>query len=147
MTSSTLKLTRLRRTPAIRSLLQENHVRLDSLIYPLFIKEGLAEKVPIQSMPGQYQLGLSDLEQEIKEISQLGLKAVLLFGIPAFKDELGSAAFDLEGIIPQAINQIRSINPNLLIIADLCFCEYTSHGHCGMLHQQALDTVLLGQHL
>ncbi len=86
-------------------------------------------------MPGQWQLSLNDLPEEIESISALGIPAVLLFGIPSYKDALGSAAYQPDGIIQQAIKTIRSVNSELLIISDLCFCEYTDHGHCGVLHK------------
>ncbi|MCY4329490.1 MAG: porphobilinogen synthase [Endozoicomonadaceae bacterium] len=126
---------RLRATPAIRSLVRENNVSHSHLILPLFIKAGLNGKKEISSMPGHYQLSLKDLATEINEIQHLGIAAVILFGIPANKDDYGSDAYSDQGIIQQAIKTIRIIAPDMLIIADICFCEYTSHGHCGIVHQ------------
>lgn len=134
-----LRLKRLRQTPATRNLLQETRLHPNQFISPLFINETLIEKCEIKSMPGQFQLSLNDLPAEIEELSQLGLPAVLLFGIPAHKDAQGSASLHAEGIIQQAIRTIRRINPEMLVISDLCFCEYTSHGHCGILQGEQID--------
>lgn len=144
-----LRLKRLRQTSAARSMLQETHLHPEQFIAPLFISETLSAKQEIKSMPGQYQLPLSAIEQEIDELSKLGIQAVLLFGIPAHKDDTGSASFQDNGIIQQAIQIIRKHNPHMLIITDLCFCEYTSHGHCGVLQGEMIDNdktlELLGQ--
>lgn len=128
-----LRLKRLRRTPAIRALVRETHLHPSQLIAPLFIRENISTKQAIASMPGQFQLTLDCLPQEIETLTQRGIQAVLLFGVPAQKDEQGSASWNPEGIVQKAITEIRRINPNLLIIADICFCDYTSHGHCGVL--------------
>jgi porphobilinogen synthase len=129
---------KMRKTPFLRDLVAEYSVHTDDLILPLFIKEGLKVKQPIPSMPGVFQLSLDDLKEEIEEIKHLKIKAVLLFGIPLHKDPFGSAALSKEGIIPQAIRLIKSYYPELVVIADLCLCEYTDHGHCGILnaHQE-----------
>lgn len=124
---------RTRRQGAARKLLQETRLTPDNFIMPIFIKENLAQKKEVASMPGIFQLTLNDLPEEIETISALGIPAVILFGIPEKKDAIGSQAFDDNGIVQQAIRSIRAINKDLLIIADLCFCEYTSHGHCGVL--------------
>jgi len=129
----TIKLSRLRRHENLRRLVRETELNAADFVYPLFIKQGLKEKYPITSMPGQYQLGLMHLEEEVHHITKLGIPAVLLFGIPAHKDQQGSSACDPDGIIPQAIRKIKSIAPDLLIISDICFCEYTDHGHCGII--------------
>lgn len=123
----------MRRTPMARALLQETRLDAKQLIAPIFISETITEKREIRSMPGQFQHTLNSLVQEIEEISNLGIPGVLLFGIPAHKDALGSASLSSRGIVQQAIQEIRRINPELLIIADVCFCEYTDHGHCGAL--------------
>lgn len=128
---------RLRHHETLRTMVQETHLRVQDLICPLFIKHGLTKKNPIASMPGQYQLGLNHLEEEIQEIVALGIPAVLLFGIPEYKDESGSAALHDHGIVQQAITTIKKIAPQLLVISDICFCEYTSHGHCGVLTENA----------
>lgn len=128
-----LRLKRLRRTPNVRAMMRETHLHTEQMIAPLFISETLSKKQAIHSMPGQFQLTLDDLTDEIHELASLGIKAVLLFGIPADKDEKGSASLCENGIIQQAIRKIREASPSMLIIADVCFCEYTDHGHCGVL--------------
>ncbi len=125
---------RLRRTPHLRSLLQENAVTVADLVLPLFIKAGNNIKNPISSMPGHFQLSLDHLSAEIEEIKQLNIPAVILFGIPEKKDAMGSGALDDNGIIQQSIKLIKKIAPELLVITDLCFCEYTDHGHCGVIN-------------
>ncbi len=135
-----LRLSRLRRTAMSRALIRETRIHAEQLIAPLFISETLIQAQAIHAMPGQYQLSLNDLPKEIEELSALGISAVLLFGIPKEKDSCGSESFNPNGIIQQAIKTIRAINDELLIITDLCFCEYTDHGHCGVLHEQAIDT-------
>lgn len=134
-----LRLTRLRKTAVSRAMVRETHLHKSQLIMPLFISETLKEKKAIDAMPGQYQLPLSALDDEIESLSACGIQAVLLFGIPAEKDAVGSQSFNDEGIVQQAIRKIRAINPDLLIIADACFCEYTDHGHCGVLKKQSID--------
>ena len=144
-----LRLKRLRQTPAARAMLQETRLYPEHFIAPLFISEMLTTKREISSMPGQFQLPLQDIASEIDELAALGIPAVLLFGLPAHKDAIGSAALKDTGIIQQAIKTIREHNPNMLIITDLCFCEYTSHGHCGVLQGEKIDNDrtldLLGQ--
>ncbi|MFC3908709.1 porphobilinogen synthase [Legionella dresdenensis] len=134
-----LRLKRLRKNSAVRALLQETRLHPDQFIAPLFISASLTEKREIQSMPGQFQLTLADLAEEINQLTRLGIKAVLLFGLPTYKDATGSAALLPDGIIQQAIKTIREINPAMLVITDLCFCEYTDHGHCGVLHNDMID--------
>lgn len=134
-----LRLKRLRQTDAARAMLQETHLHTEQFIAPIFISETITNKQEIKSMPGQFQLPLNGLEAEIDELAALGIKAVLLFGIPAHKDDIGSASFDDNGIVQQAIRIIRKHNPDMLIISDLCFCEYTSHGHCGVLQGEVID--------
>ncbi|MGQ3892372.1 porphobilinogen synthase [Legionella sp. CNM-4043-24] len=144
-----LRLKRLRQTAAARAMVQETRLHPQQFIAPLFISECHSEKNAIKSMPGQYQLPLNALDQEIKELSELGIPAVLLFGLPAEKDAIGSASLRDDGIIQQAIRRIRQCNPDMLIITDLCFCEYTDHGHCGVLCGEQIDNdktlALLGQ--
>ncbi|MDP1601972.1 MAG: porphobilinogen synthase [Legionella sp.] len=134
-----LRLKRLRQTKAARALIRETRLHTDQFIAPLFISEMITDKQEIKSMPGQFQLSINCLAREIEELSNLGIKAVLLFGIPAHKDATGSAALEDTGIIQQSIQVIRKINPEMLIITDLCFCEYTSHGHCGVLKGTQID--------
>ena len=127
------RLRRLRRTAAIRDLVREHRVDTSDLIYPLFVVEGrdIAKEVP--SMPGIRQWSLDRLDEELQRIAQYEIKAVLLFGIPEKKDEIGSGAYDTQGIVPRAIRFIKSKYPELVVIADVCLCEYTSHGHCGLV--------------
>lgn len=134
-----LRLTRLRASTQSRALVRETQLHPDQLIMPLFISEQIATRQPIHAMPGQYQLALGDLTEEIEELSHLGINAVLLFGIPQAKDSCGSASWHDEGIIQQAIRKIRAVNKDILIITDVCFCEYTDHGHCGVLSHQQIN--------
>ena len=145
-----LRLKRLRVTDTARIMLQETRLNLNEFILPLFIHENLTGKRAIKTMPGHYQLSLKDLPAEIEEISQLGIRSVILFGIPSHKDDNGSSALNEHGVIQKAIQIIKKSNPELLIITDVCFCEYTDHGHCGVLNQhQHIDNdktlFLLGQ--
>ncbi len=133
-----LRLKRMRRTPEIRDMLQETRLHPSQFIAPLFISETLKAKQEISSMPGQFQLTLKDLPAEIDSLKTLGIKAVLLFGIPKHKDAEGSASICAEGIIQQAIRTIRNHCPDMLIIADVCLCEYTDHGHCGILNDESI---------
>ena len=134
-----LRLTRLRSNPATRALVRETRLHTQQLIMPLFISEELTAPKEISAMPGQYQLSLDSLPQEIETLSALGIQAVLLFGIPKHKDACGSESFNDEGIIQQAIKTIRTVNKDILIISDLCFCEYTDHGHCGVVSEDRID--------
>ena len=133
------RLRRLRTHPKLRELIRDTVLTPSDLVYPLFIKEGLIESVPINSMPGCYQLSLASLKEEIKSIQALKIPAVILFGIPLHKDAQGSAALNSSGIIQQAIKLIKEVAPELLVITDLCFCEYTDHGHCGLVAQDKVD--------
>lgn len=132
---------RLRRNDALRNLIRQTHLNVHDLVAPIFVKASLEEKQPISSMPGCFQLSLNDLAHEIKNISQLGIRAIILFGIPEHKDHIGSDAFSDQGIMQRAIRLIKAINPDLLIISDICCCEYTDHGHCGVVdsHKGYLD--------
>ena len=124
---------RLRLSPALRDLVRENHLRVEDLIYPLFVAEGEGLAVPVPSMPGICQYSPDRLPEELDRVTAAGVKAVLLFGIPAHKDECGSGAYAEDGIVPQAVRLIKRDCPDLLVIADVCLCEYTSHGHCGLV--------------
>jgi porphobilinogen synthase len=135
-----LRMSRLRTSLMSRALIKETRLHPQQFIMPLFISEHLSTRQEIHTMPGQYQLSLDCLAAEIDTISALGIPAVLLFGIPKHKDTFGSESFNDEGIIQRAIKKIRSMNKELLIIADLCFCEYTDHGHCGVLQGNSIDT-------
>lgn len=127
------RLRRLRKSAAIRDMVRENHVRVDELIYPLFVNEGENVVTPVPSMPGICQYSLDRLPEELDRVAASGVHAVLLFGIPKHKDEVGSGAYAEDGIVPRAIRLIRERHPDMVIIADVCLCEYTSHGHCGLV--------------
>ncbi|OGT41598.1 MAG: delta-aminolevulinic acid dehydratase [Gammaproteobacteria bacterium RIFCSPHIGHO2_12_FULL_40_19] len=127
-----IRMRRLRKTPALRQFVQENTVTVSDLVLPLFIKAGHHIKNPIASMPGHFQLSLDQLPAEITEIQALKIPAVILFAIPAKKDAIGSCAWDDQGVIQEAVRFIKKTAPEILVITDLCFCEYTDHGHCGV---------------
>lgn len=129
---------RLRQTAAMRDMVRENHVRIDELIYPVFVIEGENICNPVESMPGIYQYSIDRLQEELNRIREAGIKAILIFGIPAHKDEVGSGAYDDQGIVPRAIRFIKEKMPQLIVIADVCLCEYTSHGHCGLIRGQEI---------
>jgi porphobilinogen synthase len=124
---------RLRANPTIRSMMSETSLSASDLIYPLFVKPGTGLKDEIKSMPGQYQLSLDMLPAEIDELKALGIPAVILFGLPSAKDEAGSEAYDEHGIVQEAIRAIKAHDPDFYVITDVCMCEYTSHGHCGII--------------
>lgn len=124
---------RLRRTEALRSMVREEHVRIDELIYPVFVIAGENICNPVESMPGIYQYSLDRIAEELDRVVEAGIKAVLVFGIPDHKDEVGSGAYDEHGIVQEAIRLMKKEYPDLLVIADVCLCEYTSHGHCGLI--------------
>lgn len=134
-----LRLTRLRSSAMSRALVKETRLHPQHFIAPLFISEELTAPKEIAAMPGQFQLDIDSLPKEIEQLSDLGIPAVLLFGIPKIKDACGSESFNAEGIIQRAIKKIRSVNSEILIITDLCFCEYTDHGHCGVLKDKKID--------
>lgn len=124
---------RLRRTEALRNLVRETRLHVHDLIAPIFVIHGENVKEEIPSMPGVYQWSVDRLEEEISEIVGLGIQAVLLFGIPPHKDSTGTGAFEENGIVQLATRRIKEIAPDLLVVADTCLCEYTDHGHCGVL--------------
>jgi len=127
---------RLRRTETIRRMVRETTISISDLIYPLFIKEGRSIKEPIQSMPGQFRYSPDMVSGEIKKINARGIPAVLLFGIPSRKDSYATEAHRKDGVVQNAIHEIRSKEPDLLVITDVCMCEYTDHGHCGIVDEQ-----------
>ena len=124
---------RLRGSSAMRALVRETELTPAHLVYPLFIQAGLSGRVPIEAMPGQDRLGLDALAAEAVELKALGIPAVLLFGLPDYKDAEGSSAWAEDGIIQQATRRLKDANPDLLVIGDVCLCEYTDHGHCGLV--------------
>ncbi|MFN4112044.1 MAG: porphobilinogen synthase [Ignavibacteria bacterium] len=129
----TTRLRRLRYNPLIRDMVQETELSVKDFIYPLFVCPGEKIKKPVGSMPDVYQMSIDVLVEECKEIVELGIPAIILFGIPSHKDEVGSEAYDEEGIIQRAVRAIKKEVKNLVVITDVCMCEYTSHGHCGVL--------------
>jgi porphobilinogen synthase len=133
------RMRRLRRTQALRELVRETHLSPAHLVQPLFVVAGeeLREEVP--SMPGIERLSISELVGEAGEIAESGVAAVLLFGIPADKDESGSGAYDDEGVVQMAVRALKEAHPQLLVITDVCLCEYTSHGHCGFVREGEVD--------
>jgi len=130
---------RLRRNETARRMVRETFLRVDDLIYPLFVRPGKGVKNPIPSMPGQFQFSIDQLVKEAKVVQSLGIPAVLLFGIPKTKDEIGSEAYARDGIVQKAIRSLRDAIPELIIIGDICLCEYTSHGHCGVVKGNDVD--------
>ncbi len=128
---------RLRKNPSIRSMVRETKLSVDDFIYPLFIVEGENIKKEIPSMKGIYHFSIDTVLEEIKEIIDLGIKSILLFGIPNNKDNIGSEAYSSEGIIQRAIREIKNKFPEIYIVTDVCMCEYTSHGHCGIIGDNA----------
>lgn len=127
---------RLRKNEQIRRLVRETKLEIEDLVYPLFVVEGEKIKEEISSMPGNYHFSLDCLEEEIAEIKDLGIGYILLFGIPKYKDEWGSESFSDKGIVQRAVRKIKKWAPELFVITDVCMCEYTSHGHCGILNAQ-----------
>jgi porphobilinogen synthase len=132
---------RLRQNQSIRSFVQNIHLPYEQLVLPLFIRHGTGPEKPIESMPGHFQLHLEQLPKTINHLKEIGLKAVILFGIPEKKDPIGSFSYQDDGIIQQAIRLIKNLAPEMIVMADTCLCEYTDHGHCGILQQNAKQDV------
>ncbi|SHE73604.1 porphobilinogen synthase [Clostridium fallax] len=130
---------RLRVSEGIRDLVRETTLSLNDLIYPLFVVEGTGIKKEISSLERNYHYSIDRLPEIIEEITKLGIKSVILFGIPDKKDACGSEAFNDNGIVQKAIRKIKELNENLVVITDVCMCEYTDHGHCGILHGHYVD--------
>jgi porphobilinogen synthase len=129
------RLRRMRKTRGLRGLVRETDLSVDHLVYPLFVTHGSDRREPIEAMPGIERLTISHLEDEAGEIAALGIPAVLLFGIPADKDEAASGAYDPEGIVQLAVRALKQAQPELTVITDVCLCEYMSHGHCGVVRE------------
>jgi porphobilinogen synthase len=129
------RLRRLRRTEPLRDLVRETDLTADHLVQPMFITAGEGVRDPIETMPGMERLSISEAVAEVTEIAAAGVRAVLLFGIPATKDEVGSEAYDDEGVIQMAVRALKEAHPEIVVITDVCLCEYTSHGHCGVLRE------------
>ena len=130
---------RLRQSEGLRRLVAETRLTAADFVYPLFVTHGQGVRDEIASMPGQYQLSVDQIGREAEELRALGIPAVLLFGLPAAKDEQGSEAYDDGGIVQDAIREFKHADPNLVIVTDVCLCEYTSHGHCGVISNGAVD--------
>ncbi len=130
---------RLRQNENFRRMVRETKLSVDDLVYPLFAVPGKGVKKPINSMPGNFQMSIDHLVKEVAKAKGLGIPAVLLFGIPDKKDETASGAYARDGIIQRAVKEIKNKVPDILVITDVCLCEYTSHGHCGMLEGDCVD--------
>ena len=136
------RLRRLRRTEPLRDLVRETDLTADHLVQPLFITAGEGIRDPIETMPGMERLSISEAVAEVTEIAAAGVRAVLLFGIPASKDEVGSEAYDDEGVVQMAVRALKEAHPEIVVITDVCLCEYTSHGHCGIIRDGEVDNDL-----
>lgn len=129
---------RLRSTPAMRALVRETQIDVNDLVYPIFVIEGENIKNPVNSMPGIYQYSIDRLGEELEKIKESGILSILIFGIPNHKNEVASEAYKEDGITQKAIRFIKEVMPELIVIADVCLCEYTSHGHCGLVHNEEI---------
>ena len=137
--NSIARLRRLRETNALRSLVRETGLAVSDLIYPIFVTHGRDLREPVGPMPGSYHLSLDKLLDEVAKVAELGIPGVILFGLPLRKDPLGSEAYDTNGIIQEAIRVIKKTIPHLLVITDVCLCQYTTHGHCGVVDDGRID--------
>ena len=135
----TIRPRRLRRSATIRRMVRETDLAASDLIYPLFVDETISEAMPVGSMPGVSRIPLSQVDRTVNEASALGIGGIILFGIPAEKDAVGSSGWDDNGIVQQAIRAAKAANPEICVVADTCFCEYTDHGHCGVLNDETVD--------
>lgn len=142
MSFPTTRLRRLRKTDAIRCMVRETSLSMDDIIAPLFVKNGRGVKNPINTMPGYFQLSPDTAVEEVYALQKCGVRSVLLFGLPDHKDDTGAVSYDDEGVVQQAIRAIKKDIPGITVIADLCFCEYTSHGHCGVIVGSDVDNDL-----
>lgn len=139
--TTSLRLSKLRKNKQIREMLTETRISPSQFIMPLYIHEGLNEKKAIHTMPGQYQLSINNLEEEIASLNECGINSVILFGIPQEKDEHGRKSLANNAIVQRAIAKIKEIDTNMLVVADCCLCEYTSTGHCGVVKGDVLDHI------
>ena len=130
---------RMRRTDNLRALVRETELNVRDFVYPLFIVHGNQVKEEISSMPGVYHLSIDELAREVEELSRLGIKSILLFGLPATKDEFGTEDYAENGIVQQGIRATKRVNPDLVVMTDVCMCQYTSHGHCGIVRGTQID--------
>ncbi|RKY92930.1 porphobilinogen synthase, partial [candidate division KSB1 bacterium] len=135
----THRMRRLRSNETLRRMVREARLSVDDLIYPLFVLPGEGVRKEITSMPGNYRFSIDELVKECERVKSLGIPAVILFGIPAHKDEKGTEAIAEDGIIQRAVRAVKATVPDLMVITDVCFCEYTSHGHCGWVVDNDVD--------
>lgn len=134
MTFPALRMRRLRRTPRIRGLVRETVLTPNDLIYPMFVEEGIDHPEPIHTMPSQFRLPLNDVAKEAKNVASLGIPAVILFGVPVKKNETASSAYDEDGIVQRTVRAVKEqLKNELVVMTDICLCQYTSHGHCGLV--------------
>lgn len=133
------RLRRLRRTEGMRRLVRETRVTVDDLVYPVFVGEGLDSRMPVGTIPGVYRIPLEMVKDEVGEMRELGIPAVMLFGIPEKKDAGGTSSYDDKGIVQNAIREVRKADPGMVVMADVCMCQYTSTGHCGVYKEEAVD--------
>ncbi|MGJ8515846.1 porphobilinogen synthase [Carnimonas bestiolae] len=134
-----VRMRRLRRTPQLRASLRETQLSAEQLVYPIFVEEGIDEPKPIEGMPGQFRVPEKQLAQEVERLAKLGLTAIMPFGISHHKDEVGGDALKEDGLVARMTGIIKKAVPELTVIPDICFCEYTSHGHCGVIHDGQVD--------
>lgn len=139
MTINTLRPRRLRRSAPLRAMIRENHLSLNDFIYPIFVVPGTKVKEEIPSMPGCYHLSVDNAVALAEEIRELGIKGIEIFGLPAYKDDIGSSAWDPESPVQRAMKAIKKAVPDMIIVGDVCLCQYTSHGHCGKLCGHEVD--------
>jgi len=130
---------RLRQTPEIRRMVRETFLRVDDFIYPIFVMHGKGKREPIPSMVGNYRLSVDELLKEAEEVKSLGIPGVILFGLPEVKDQLGSPAYAEDGIVQRAVAAIKENVPGLVVLTDVCLCQYTDHGHCGIIRDGRID--------
>lgn len=133
------RMRRLRLNANIREVFAETVLRKEDLIYPLFVKDGVNEVEDIKSLKGQKQYTVDKLDEVIKELKDLGIRSVILFGVPEHKDACGSGAYAKDGVVQRAIRKIKELDKDFIVIGDVCMCEYTDHGHCGILHEDYVD--------
>jgi len=143
MTYPQIRMRRLRKTSKIRSIVKEIDISVDDLIYPVFVKEEINIPEPILSMPGQFRLPIDEVVKEAINISSLGIPAIIIFGIPLNKDENGTSAYDRKGVVQRTVRLIKKeLGDDLIIITDICLCQYTSHGHCGIVRTNEINNDL-----
>lgn len=134
-----MRMRRLRRTPQLRATLRETHLSAEQLVYPIFVEEGIDEATPIEGLPGQFRIPEKKLAQEVERLAKLGLTAIMPFGISHHKDEVGGDALKEDGLVARMTSIIKNAVPEITVIPDICFCEYTSHGHCGVIRDGLVD--------